>query len=32
VSGAVLANVGLSMPALLPESSFILEVGPVTPT
>ena len=32
VSGAVLANVGLPMPALLPESSFILEVGPVTPT
>ncbi len=29
VSGAVLANIGLPMPALLPESSFILEVGPV---
>jgi len=29
VSGAVLADVGLPMPALLPESSFILELGPV---
>jgi alpha-galactosidase len=29
MSGAVLANVGLPMPSLLPESTFILEVGPV---